>query len=202
MICRCHNGGKGDAFLWAFITGLSTPCREPKWWYFSSSISTLRRKIHVRVSIQFKFNSVQFYSCSTISTTGKVTSQIQSCTSHCAVIKYKQIPRTTRRTPYRRRKHRYTQKTSTKQPSSTTVHWKVLEWLYNTRPLNKGSAHGLSYLIGWFVSYFFDNVCVKKSTCIWYTWNASTQHQSLAVLSKPGSSKHRDRSSRLQTVER
>jgi hypothetical protein len=41
-----------------------------------------------------QFNSVQFYSCSIISTTGKVTSQIKSCTSHLAVvIKYKQISR-------------------------------------------------------------------------------------------------------------
>jgi hypothetical protein len=38
-----------------------------------------------------QFNSIQLYSCSTISTIGKVTSQIKSCTSHCAVIKYKQI---------------------------------------------------------------------------------------------------------------
>jgi hypothetical protein len=37
-------------------------------------------------------NSIQFYSCSIISTTGKVTNQIKSCTSHRAVIiKYKQI---------------------------------------------------------------------------------------------------------------
>jgi hypothetical protein len=36
-------------------------------------------------------NSIQLYSCSIISTTGKVTSQIKSYTSHCAVIKYKQI---------------------------------------------------------------------------------------------------------------
>jgi hypothetical protein len=39
-----------------------------------------------------EFNSIQFYSCSIISTTGKVTSQLKSCTSHCAVvIKYKEI---------------------------------------------------------------------------------------------------------------
>jgi hypothetical protein len=36
-----------------------------------------------------QFNSI--YSCSTISTTGKVTSQIKSCTSLHADIKYKQI---------------------------------------------------------------------------------------------------------------
>jgi hypothetical protein len=45
-------------------------------------------------TVQFnsiQFNSIQLYSCSTISTTGKVTSQIKSCTSHCAVIKYKRI---------------------------------------------------------------------------------------------------------------
>jgi hypothetical protein len=41
-----------------------------------------------------QFNSIQFYSCSIISTTGKVTSQIKSCTSHRAVIiKYKQLSR-------------------------------------------------------------------------------------------------------------
>jgi hypothetical protein len=34
--------------------------------------------------------SIQFYSCSIITTTGKVTSQIKTCTSHRAVIKYKQ----------------------------------------------------------------------------------------------------------------
>jgi hypothetical protein len=35
---------------------------------------------------------IQFYSCSIISTTGKVTSQIKSCTPyHAFVIKYKQI---------------------------------------------------------------------------------------------------------------
>jgi hypothetical protein len=39
-----------------------------------------------------RYNSIQFYSCSIISTTGKVTSQIKSYTSHRAVvIKYKQI---------------------------------------------------------------------------------------------------------------
>jgi hypothetical protein len=42
---------------------------------------------HTFCSVQF--NSI--YSCSIISTTGKVTSQIKSCTSHCAAIKYKQI---------------------------------------------------------------------------------------------------------------
>jgi hypothetical protein len=39
-----------------------------------------------------QFNSIQFYLCSIIYTTGKLTSQIKSCTSHRAVIiKYKQI---------------------------------------------------------------------------------------------------------------
>jgi hypothetical protein len=43
-------------------------------------------------SIQFNSHSIEFYSCSTISTTGQVTSQIKSCTSpRAVVIKYKQI---------------------------------------------------------------------------------------------------------------
>jgi hypothetical protein len=45
----------------------------------------------VTAHVSFQFNSIQFYSCSIISTTGKVTSQIKTCTSHRAVIKYIQI---------------------------------------------------------------------------------------------------------------
>jgi hypothetical protein len=59
---------------------------------FVSNLSSLMsQKRYNLLMPHVTFNSIQFYSCSIISTTGKVTSQIKICTSHCAVIKYKQI---------------------------------------------------------------------------------------------------------------
>jgi hypothetical protein len=61
-------------------------------WCSSQRTPTYTRKLFM-LSLYWlcRFNSIQCYSCSIISTTGKVTSQIKSCTPHCAVIKYKQI---------------------------------------------------------------------------------------------------------------
>jgi hypothetical protein len=70
-------------FISPFRLSFSTQCNQN--WFLH-----VPRAVHYRYAIQF--NSIQFYSCSIISTTGKVTSQIKSCTSHRPVIiKYKQI---------------------------------------------------------------------------------------------------------------